>query len=183
LQILGHLSPFEHASFTFLIEGVSRVLLAQLTRHRIASFSVRSQRYVKEENFGYIVPPAIEELGTEALMKYKKQMATLSDWYHEWNLILGDKGESSNEDARFILPNATETKIMMTMNARELFHFFELRCCHRAQWEIRQLANHILEAVTVISPALFDSAGARCQKGESCKEREILGCKGIVDKR
>ena len=139
LTEMGHMSPIEHASFTFSIEGVSRALLAQITRHRIASFSVRSQRYVSEDSFNYIIPPAIEALGAAAVARYVGQMDTIMDWYRDWQSALG-RGEKSNEDARFILPNACETKMVVTMNARELMHFFELRCCNRAQWEIREVA-------------------------------------------
>ena len=126
LMNMGHESTFEHASFTFGIEGVSRVLLAQLTRHRLASFSVQSQRYVSyEKGFGYILPPRIEALGEEAVTKYTAQMNQIEEWYREWQEQLG-KGEQSNEDARFVLPNACETRIMLTMNVRELRHFFSL---------------------------------------------------------
>ena len=118
---MGHESVLEHASFTFGIEGVSRVLLAQLTRHRIASFSVQSQRYVSYENgFGYIVPPKIESLGPDAIRTYEQQMELIQDWYNEWQEKLGKSGEGTNEDARFILPNACETRIIMTMNVRGL---------------------------------------------------------------
>ena len=147
----GHLSVLEHTSFTFAIEGVSRVLLAQLTRHRIASFSVQSQRYVSlAENFSYIVPPSIRNLGNEAVERYEQQMAQMQKWYVEWQEALGAKGESSNEDARFVLPNACETRLILTMNTRELLHFFELRCCNRAQWEIRALATEMLRLLSLI---------------------------------
>ena len=117
LMDMGHLSPVEHASFTFSIEGVSRAFLAQITRHRIASFSVRSQRYVSESAFNYIIPPAIEAMGAAAVARYEGQMATMMNWYRDWQSALGH-GESSNEDARFVLPNACETKMIVTMNAR-----------------------------------------------------------------
>ena len=167
---MGHLSPVEHASFTFGIEGVSRSLLAQITRHRIASFSVKSQRYVSEQSekkggFNYIIPPKIIELGPEMVAEYEKQMETMQGWYDFWIEKLGDKGESSNEDARFILPNAAETKMIVTMNARELLHFFSLRCCNRAQWEIRDLAREMLRLVKEVSPNLFRSAGPGCLRG------------------
>ena len=158
---MGHLSPVEHASFTFSIEGVSRALLAQITRHRVASFSVRSQRYVSEDSFNYVVPPAIEGLGAAAVARYKGQMDTIMDWYRDWQSALG-RGEKSNEDARFILPNACETKMIVTMNARELMHFFELRCCNRAQWEIRDLAWKMLELARPTAPYIFADAGAPC---------------------
>ena len=114
LTKMNHFSPFEHASFTFAIEGVSRALLAQITRHRIASFSVRSQRYVSEGEFNYVVPPAIEALGADAAAKYRSQMEQMLVWYREWQTALGDSGEKSNEDARFVLPNACETKMIVS---------------------------------------------------------------------
>lgn len=163
----GHLSVLEHASFTFFAEGVSRALLAQITRHRIASFSVQSQRYVSlSEGFNYIIPPRIEALGTEAVAEYESQMALMHKWYTEWQDKLG---EGSNEDARFVLPNACETHITFTMNARELLHFFSLRCCTRAQWEIRGLAIKMLELVKPVAPAIFEKAGPGCVRG-ACPE-------------
>ncbi|MCH5155607.1 MAG: FAD-dependent thymidylate synthase [Clostridiales bacterium] len=168
LMDMGHHSPVEHASFTFSIEGVSRAFLAQITRHRIASFSVRSQRYVSEDAFNYIVPPAIEELGAAAVARFAGQMDTIMDWYHDWQGALG-RGEKSNEDARFILPNACETKMIVTMNARELMHFFELRCCNRAQWEIRSVAWLMLGEVIKVAPNLFRDCGPGCLNG-GCPE-------------
>ena len=147
LMNMGHESVLEHVSFTFGVEGVSRVLLAQLTRHRIASFSVQSQRYVSYENgFGYIIPESIIALGEDAVNRFSEQMQTIETWYTDWQKQLG-KGEKSNEDARFVLPNACETRIMVTMNVRELRHFFSLRMCNRAQWEIRNMAEEILYRV------------------------------------
>ena len=161
----GHLSVLEHASFTFFIEGVSRSLLAQLTRHRIASFSVQSQRYVSlAEGFGYVIPPRIRSLGAEAVREYESQMATMQEWYVYWQEKLG-KGEGSNEDARFVLPNACETHITVTMNARELLHFFSLRCCNRAQWEIRALAREMLRLCKKEAPVIFEAAGPGCVSG------------------
>jgi len=170
---LGHLSTVEHASFTFGIEGVSRTLLAQITRHRIASFSVQSQRYVSysEGGFGYIVPPAIRELGEQAVSEYKEQMATMQNWYDGWREKLGT-GEKSNEDARFVLPGSCETRMLVTMNARELMHFFSLRCCNRAQWEIRELAWRMLTLVLEVAPALFANAGPACVRG-ACSEGKM----------
>ena len=165
----GHLSVLEHASFTFGAEGVSRALLAQITRHRIASFSVQSQRYVSlADGFGYIIPPRIKSLGEEAVKEYERQMALMQEWYGMWQEKLG-KGEGSNEDARFVLPNACETHITLTMNARELLHFFSLRCCNRAQWEIRALAREMLKLCKQVSPVIFESAGPGCVSG-SCPE-------------
>ena len=171
LLSMGHESVFEHASFTFGIEGVSRVLLAQLTRHRIASFSVQSQRYVSyEQGFGYIIPPKIEALGEEAVKRYQEQMETVQTWYQEWQQALG-KGEGSNEDARFVLPNACETRILLTMNVRELRHFFALRMCNRAQWEIRALATRMHRLCLETAPTLFADAGPACLRGQ-CSEGE-----------
>lgn len=179
LMDLGHLSMFEHAAFTFAIEGVSRSLLAQITRHRIASFSVQSQRYVSEHSqnsqdgvFDYIIPPRIEALGAESIDIYCRQMETMQKWYDFWLSKLGDKGESAQEDARFVLPNAAETKILLTMNARELLHFFSLRCCNRAQWEIRELAIGMLKLVKEAAPNIFLSAGPDCLLGP-CPEGKM----------
>ncbi len=169
LTKMNHFSPFEHASFTFALEGVSRALLAQITRHRIASFSVRSQRYVSEGEFNYILPPAIKELGKAAEEKYVSQMNQMLTWYREWQEALGGDGEKSNEDARFVLPNACETKMIVTMNARELMHFFALRCCNRAQWEIRDIAWQMLSEVMKVAPAVFGNSGPGCLNG-ACPE-------------
>lgn len=179
---LGHLSPIEHASFTFGIEGVSRSLLAQITRHRICSFSVKSQRYVsanKGESFNYILPPAIEDLGEEYVQKFDEQMRTMQLWYNEWQELLGGACEKSNEDARFVLPNASETKMTVTMNARELMHFFKLRCCNRAQWEIRSIAWEMLRLVSDVAPALFSKSGPDCVSG-ACAEGK-MSCKKMSE--
>ncbi|MBR3105674.1 MAG: FAD-dependent thymidylate synthase [Clostridia bacterium] len=163
----GHLSVLEHASFTFGVSGVSRALLAQITRHRIASFSVQSQRYVSlEKGFGYIIPPRIKELGEDAVREFESQMAQMQAWYQGWQEKLG---ENANEDARFVLPNACETHITLTMNARELLHFFSLRCCNRAQWEIRDLATEMLRQCKQVAPVIFESAGPGCVRG-ACPE-------------
>ena len=180
LKNMGHESIFEHASFTFGIEGVSRVLLAQLTRHRIASFSVQSQRYVSyEKGFGYIIPPKITALGEDAVARYHDQMNQIEEWYKEWQKQLG-QGEKSNEDARFVLPNACETRILLTMNARELCHFFSLRMCNRAQWEINELATRMHRLCMETAPALFADAGPACLRGR-CPEGEKT-C-GLMEKK
>ena len=171
LMDMGHESVLEHVSFTFGVEGVSRVLLAQLTRHRIASFSVQSQRYVSYENgFGYIIPDSITALGEESVNRFREQMNTLEKWYTEWQKLLG-KGEKSNEDARFVLPNACETRIILTMNVRELRHFFSLRMCSRAQWEIRKMAEEMFRLCFETAPSLFMNAGPACIRGK-CPEGE-----------
>ncbi len=171
----GHLSVLEHATFTFAVEGVSRVLLAQLTRHRIASFSVQSQRYVSMENFGYIIPPSIRELGEEAVQEYTRQMETMRGWYTAWQEKLGGKSGQTNEDARFVLPGACETRLLLSMNARELLHFFQLRCCNRAQWEIRKLADEMLRIAYKSAPSLFRSAGPGCVRGACTEGKRSCG--------
>lgn len=166
----GHLSVTEHAVFTFAVEGVSRALLAQMTRHRIASFSVQSQRYVSmEDGFEYVIPPSITALGKEEEAEYRREMETMHEWYCRWQEKLGKKGEKSNEDARYVLPNAACTRLLVTMNARELLHFFELRCCKRAQWEVREMAWKMLRACREAAPAIFEYAGPGCLHG-MCKE-------------
>ena len=168
---MGHDSVLEHASFTFGIEGVSRTLLAQISRDRVASFSVQSQRYVSyESGFGYIVPPKIEALGEDAVAEFEQQMATIHQWYTDWQQKLGT-GEGGNEDARFVLPGACETRMMVTMNVRELRHFFSLRMCSRAQWEIRALAAEMHRLCMEVAPTLFENAGPGCLRG-ACPEGE-----------
>lgn len=164
----GHESVLEHAKFSFLIEGVSRALLAQITRHRIASFSVQSQRYVKMTGgFPYVIPPRIETLGKEAVKRYKAQMEMIDRWYNGWLDALGKDGA---EDARFVLPNACCTKLVVTMNVRELRHFFSLRTCNRAQWEIRSVADEMLRICKAETPTLFVKAGCACMAGKPCPE-------------
>jgi thymidylate synthase (FAD) len=171
LMDMGHDSVMEHASFTFAVEGISRVCLAQLTRHRIASFSVQSQRYVSYAGgFSYIVPPRIEALGAEAANEYCRQMDQIQSWYESWQQKLG-AGEQSNEDARFVLPGACETRLIMTMNVRELHHFFALRMCSRAQWEIRAMAKEMHRLCMEAAPLLFEKAGPGCLRG-ACPEGE-----------
>ncbi|MBQ8201086.1 MAG: FAD-dependent thymidylate synthase [Clostridia bacterium] len=177
---MGHDSVLEHASFTFGVEGVSRVLLAQITRHRLASFSVQSQRYVSyESGFGYIVPPKIEALGAEAVAEFEQQMDTLHQWYTGWQERLGT-GEGGNEDARFVLPGACETRMMITMNVRELRHFFSLRMCSRAQWEIRALATEMHRLCMEVAPALFANAGPGCLRGACPEGQKSCGKAGEI---
>ena len=180
LSEIGHESPIEHASFTFAIEGVSRSFLAQITRHRIASYSVQSQRYVKKDNFEYIVPPAIEE-NDEAKRIFTETMKTLDENYRRLTALLTEQKladideptpaqrkaaeKSAIEDARFVLPNACDTRMVVTMNARSLRHFFRLRCCNRAQWEIREVARQMLLLVRAVAPHLFAGAGPACLCG------------------
>ena len=172
----GHLSVTEHASFTFAVEGVSRALLAQLTRHRIASFSVQSQRYVSmADGFDYVVPPSISALGADAETEFVRQMEQMHAWYCQWQEKLGGAGESANQDARFVLPNAAATRLLVTMNARELLHFFELRCCNRAQWEIREMAWQMLACCREAAPALFAHAGPACVSGPCPEGKNTCG--------
>ncbi len=167
LATMGHVSTFEHVSFTFAIEGVSRVLTHQLVRHRLASYSQQSQRYVKEHAFETILPPTIAAKPA-AKAKFEALCQEIQDLYNE----LTEEGIPA-EDARYILPNAAETKIVVTMNARSLMHFFELRCCNRAQWEIRELANKMLAQVREVAPLIFAKAGATCDSQRVCHEGKM----------
>jgi thymidylate synthase (FAD) len=173
----GHESPLEHVKFTFAIAGVSRALTHQLVRHRIASYSQQSQRYVDLTNFGYIIPPSI--VGDPALLKeFEQCMVAIQRGYRE--LIArfqakGVVGATAHEDARFVLPQATETKIVVSMNCRELLHFFSQRCCQRAQWEIRALAEAMLAICREKLPPVFERGGARCEGLGYCPEGKF-GC-------
>ncbi len=164
LVSMGHFSTLEHVSFTFAIEGVSRVLTHQLVRHRIASYSQQSQRYVKEHDFETIVPASIATR-PEAKAKYDALMKEIQEMYNEFT----EMGIAA-EDARYILPNATETKIVCTFNARSLLNFFSLRCCTRAQWEIRTLANKMLAECQKVAPVIFENAGPTCVFEGVCHE-------------
>jgi len=156
----GHHSTTEHIYFTFAIEGVSRALTHQLVRHRIASYNQQSQRYVKfKDNFEYITPPSIEK-DKDSKKKFDSLILNIHNLYEE----LLDSGVKA-EDARYILPNASETKIIVTMNGRELLHFFTVRCCSRAQWEIRELAKKMLKLVRKVAPIVFEEAGPNCLRG------------------
>jgi len=199
LMSMGHESPIEHISFTFGIEGVSRSLLAQFTRHRIASYSVKSQRYVNEGKFEYITPPEIEN-NPEAKKLFEEAMADDLKKYNEISEILFKKhyadmlqaGVSEKraknaaekkaiEDARYILPNACETKMIATFNARSLLNFFNHRCCERAQWEIRDMATKMLMLVKDVAPTLFKYAGPSCVNGP-CPEG-AMSCGKALEKR
>ena len=190
LTEIGHESPIEHASFTFGIEGVSRSLLAQITRHRLASYSVQSQRYVKESSFEFVVPPeiaAIPEARREFLMameedqRHYEKLSELLQRKHETEFLAEGLCEKEArrkaekkaiEDARFVLPNACATKLICTMNARSLMNFFTHRCCNRAQWEIRELAVEMLKLVREAAPNMFRKAGPPCLRG-SCPEGKM----------
>lgn len=190
LASIGHESPIEHVSFTFGIEGVSRACTHQLVRHRLASYSQKSQRYVSEGGFEYIVPPEVVAC-PEAAELYKKAMAEDQEYYekiaallkekHKAEMMAGGMDEKAAdraaekkaiEDARFVLPNACETKIVVTMNARTLMNFFRHRCCNRAQWEIRDVADQMLALVSKVAPNLFKKAGASCVSGP-CPEGKM----------
>ena len=220
LASIGHESPLEHVSFTFAIEGISRACTHQIVRHRIASYSQQSQRYVKLEQFEYIIPPAIENnseakrIFIEAMERDQKAYDELVDLLLEDILIdkhAADYGscikevlkenpdavpdrskvldlyaekffedyrkaeKQAIEDARYVFPNACETKIVVTMNARSLLHFFNVRCCNRAQWEIREMATEMLKECKKIAPALFKKAGPDCVYGK-CGEGK-MSCK------
>lgn len=159
----GHDSPTEHVSFTFAIEGVSRALSHQLVRHRIASYSQQSQRYVREDRFAYVTPPSIAARPELAAL-FAEAMSGLQEVYRRL------MAEVPREDARYVLPNACETKLVVTMNARSLKNFFELRCCNRAQWEIRELALMMLAEVRKVAPGLFRLAGPACETRGVCRE-------------
>ena len=184
---LGHESPVEHAVFTFGIEGVSRALLAQITRHRIASFSVQSQRYVDKTGFDYIIPPEIADI-PEALEEFRAAMEEDAKHYARLKELLAAEkckrytkdgmseedarkaaDKAANEDARFVLPNACDTRMIVTMNVRSLRNFFRLRCCSRAQWEIREVATEMLRLCRKAAPLLFSKAGPSCISGK-CSE-------------
>ncbi len=164
---MGHASTLEHVSFTFGIEGVSRTLTHQLVRHRIASYSQQSQRYVAAHDFQYIIPPSIAEK-PEAKKKFEALMQEIRETYDSFVEM-----DIPKEDARYVLANAAETKIVVTMNARSLLHFFNLRCCYRAQWEIREMAYKMLEEVKKVAPLLFKNAGASCVQTGRCPEGKM----------
>jgi thymidylate synthase (FAD) len=160
----GHLSALEHASYTFAIDGVSRAMTHQLVRHRLASYNQQSQRYVSYEEDPYFVVPPDIAADADALERYNEATTSAFASYRE----MIDTGVAP-EDARYLLPNAMETKIVVTMNIRELLHFFELRCCKRAQWEIREVALAMVDLVEPTAPYIFMDAGASCRRGP-CRE-------------
>lgn len=190
LASIGHESPMEHVSFTFAIEGISRACSHQLVRHRIASYSQKSQRYVNENAFEFITPPEIQNC-PEALSEFNKHMCAVTDAYEKIADLLTKKNTQAfleqgfnekeatskarklaNEDARFVLPNACETKILVTMNVRSLMNFFKHRCCNRAQWEIRALANEMYRLCYNVAPNIFKNAGPSCLNGH-CTEGKM----------
>ena len=214
LATIGHESPLEHVNFTFAIEGISRVTTHQLVRHRLASYSQQSQRYVKLEQFEYIIPPAIEKaprakeafikameqdqeayneivdslMNNKLYMKYPSEFSTCMREVMAERIIIDVKNVETKhilakfkekfpkaysmvekeciEDARYVFPNACETKIVVTMNARSLLHFFNVRCCNRAHWEIRAMADEMLKECKKVAPTLFKKAGPDCTFGK-----------------
>ncbi|MBR4627966.1 MAG: FAD-dependent thymidylate synthase [Ruminococcus sp.] len=191
LVSIGHESVMEHVSFTFGIEGISRACSHQLVRHRIASYSQKSQRYVNENGFEFIVPPSIDGL-PEARAEFDRIIADITQGYekiadmltekHKADFIaegLDEKAAASkarklaNEDARFLLPNACETKIIVSMNVRSLFNFFSHRCCNRAQWEIRAVADEMLKLCRMTAPHIFAKAGPPCVATGRCPEGKM----------
>ena len=163
----GHFSTLEHASYTFAVEGVSRALTHQLVRHRLASYNQQSQRYVKFKEEPPIVRPASVDTNPEAAQAFDEAIEACWQAYDK----LVQAGVPA-EDARYILPNACETKIVVTMNIRELMHLFSNRCCNRAQWEIRELAWKMLELVRPTAPFIFRTAGPGCMRG-ACPEGKM----------
>jgi len=199
LMSMGHESPLEHISFTFGIEGVSRSLLAQLTRHRIASYSVKSQRYVNEGKFEYIIPKEIEsnpdakKIFVEAMeddvkayneltaILFEKHYAEMTENGMDEKKAKGAAEKKAIEDARYVLPNACETKLIATFNARSLLNFFNHRLCERAQWEIRDLAFWMLNLVKEVCPTIFETAGPPCLTSP-CPEGS-MSCGKMLEKR
>lgn len=166
----GHDSPLEHASFTFYINEVSRVLSHQLVRHRIASFSQRSQRYTSQKS-EYVIPDSL--LNNEELKSF--YIENLNKIYDDYNKLIKNVG-LPKEDARFILPNASVTSLIMTMNLRELRHFFSLRLCHRAQWEIRKLAINMYKIILKEHPILLYKSGPACVHFKCTEKHKTLTC-------
>jgi thymidylate synthase (FAD) len=164
----GHTSTLEHASFTFSIEGVSRVTEIHLIRHRIASYSIQSGRYVKRGDAAYAIPPKIKALDKKVYEKYLKHLDNCQELYNE----LIDLGIPA-EDARFCQPQSVQVKIVMTMNARELLHFFSIRCCARAQWEIQAIGKQMLNLVKEVAPNIFKNAGAQCISERVCRQGKM----------
>ncbi len=172
---LNHGSPLEHVSFTFAIEGVSRAFLAQQSRHRLQSMSVRSQRYCSEENFETIMPSTVRE-NDEARIAYRSVEADIKNAYKKMQQV-----GITNEDARSVLPNSCETRMIITMNARELLHYFGERCCVRAQKEIRTVANEMLRQCKEVAPIIFKNAGPKCTKGYCPEGKMTCGARPTMD--
>lgn len=167
----GHTSTLEHATFTFSIDGVSRVTEIHLIRHRIASFSIQSGRYVKRGDAAYRIPPAIKGLKEKNKKLYDKYLKHLDNSQELYNELLD--AEIKAEDARFCQPQSVQVKIVMSMNARELLHFFSVRSCNRAQWEIREIAKQMLDLVKEVAPNIFENAGAPCVSEKICDQGNL----------
>ncbi len=167
-----------HLTYVYAIEGISRACSHQLVRHRTASYSQQSQRYIPVRRLRerVVIPPSVSE---KALDEYLSLIEGASDAYEG----LVDRGVP-REDARFVLPNATETSLLFTVDGRSLFHFFGIRCCNRAQWEIRALADRMLAEVRREEPALYNRAGPYCYQLGCCPEgRFTCGKMGEVTER
>ena len=183
LMSLGHESPIEHVSFTFGIEGISRACSHQLVRHRIASYSQKSQRYVNETQFEYVTPEAIasdpvsKDIYDETMQllqgRYDFIRAGLIQKYVKDGMDEKAAEKKANEDARMVLPNACCTSIIVTMNIRSLFNFFKHRCCNRAQWEIRAVANEMFRQCMSVAPNIFKYAGPDCITKGKCSEGKM----------
>lgn len=188
---MNHMSPVEHIGFTFAVEGISRACTHQWVRHRLASYSQQSQRYVSEqscvdtnETFDFVIPPNVKKLGEIKIKVFEEQMRCIQEFYDYWVKVFKEAnivGENAYQDARFVLPNAAETKIISTMNARELLHFFRERCCLRAQWEIRAMAEEMLRLALEKCPTVFAKAGPACVDGP-CNQGKMT-CGKIVEVR
>lgn len=173
----GHESILEHAVYTFEVKGVSRALTHQLVRHRMASYAQQSQRYVDMSEAAYIIPESIDKCLTPATpdgcplnIEYVNAIRKCEEVYRK---LVG--AGISPEDARYVLPNACTTNIIITMNARSLRNFFALRCCERAQWEIRELAKKMLKICKEVSPTIFEDAGPSCVRDGFCREQRSCG--------
>lgn len=183
-----HDSVLEHWSATFAIEGISRACSHQLVRHRVASYSQSSQRYVKMDGFKYVMPKTIEESNAQIWSVHAQDMRDVANAYEEGMKVISKLYQSMlnvgipEEDARYILPNACCTNIVVTMNARELRNFFKVRVCNRAQWEIRELATEMLALCREVAPVIFDDAGANCDVLGFCPEQRSCGrCPKFTD--
>lgn len=180
---LGHESPIEHVTFTFAIEGISRACSHQLVRHRIASYSQKSQRYVDETQFDYVIPESIKNnadardvydtLMSSLLLGYDTIRKTLIKDFVNDGMDEKAAEKKANEDSRMVLPNACQTSIIVTMNVRSLFNFFKLRCCNRAQWEIRELAIEMYKLCENVAPDIFRHAGPSCAVTGKCSEGKM----------
>lgn len=181
----GDFKSLEHATFTFLIEGISRAYSYQLVRHSMASSSLQSHKYITRDRFDFIIPESIEtsdvEIYDNVFPEYDDGDIPLGECYRRLMELIGDfygrlvEEGISEEDARYVLPNACCTNLVIIMNACELKHFFSLRCCEKAQWEIKQVAEKMLARVKEVAPSLFEDAGAQCKALGYCPEANGCG--------